>query len=374
VSFDWVDVAWLILWIALLVAFITIVVLGLTYLERKFLARIQQRLGPMRTGPWGLLQPIADAIKLLLKEDILPAMTDKAIYWLAPLVVFVPAFIIWVSIPFTQDIVVRNLELGIFYILAVSGVSIVGLVMAGLGSSNKYALLGGLRAAAQLISYEVPLIVVVIAIVMMSQSLNLKTIVIDQDPIWYVLLQPLGLLIFLLAGLAEVGRAPFDIPFAESEVIGGPFVEYSGIHWSIFFLAEYTNTLAVAVLATVLFLGGWHGPLFGADAAWAVNLLQALWFALKTLGIILAIFWIRATVPRFRIDQLMGFAWKILLPLSFLNVLLTGIYLFYGWPRWSMGLMSLGVMLVVIYQLMWRRQRSLKRSQALRLARGKALR
>ena len=222
----WTDVGLLALKIGALVLFITLVVLLLTYLERKVLGRIQMRMGPMRTGPHGTLQPIADAIKLLVKEDVVPSVNDRAIFWIAPLVVFVPAFVIWITIPFSHDLVVRNLELGIFYIIAVSVVSIVGIVMAGWGSNNKYALLGGARAAAQLISYELPIILVVLAVVMLASTLDLRKIVDAQTTYPYIYLQPLGFLVFLVSGLAELGRTPFDIPTAESEVVGGPFVEY----------------------------------------------------------------------------------------------------------------------------------------------------
>ena len=349
------DVGWLVLSVVIFVGFITIVVLALTYLERKFIARIQQRLGPMRTGPFGILQPIADALKLIGKEDVLPAMTDRATFWVAPIVVFVPAFVIWVSVPFTRDIAMRNMEMGLFFIIAVSGFSIVGFIMAGWGSANKYAMLGGLRAAAQLISYELPLIISVLGVVMIVQSTDLMVIVAGQNTVWFIVLQPLAFLIFLVAGLAEVGRAPFDIPFAESEVVGGPFVEYSGMHWATFFLAEYANTFVVAVLATLLFLGGWRGP--GPGAGWGEDVMMAFWFLFKTMLVILVMFWIRTVVPRFRIDQLMSLAWKVLLPLAFLNLLLTGFYLFYDWPNWSIFLMSTAVLAGVSYAVHRRRAR-----------------
>ena len=202
---------------------------------------------------------------------------------------------------------------------------ILGLVLAGWGSANKYGTLGGLRAAAQLISYEIPIIMVVISVAMLAQSLNLREIVAGQQPYPYVLLQPLGLVIFFIAGLAEVGRTPFDIYFAESEIVGGPFVEYSGAHWSVFFLAEYINTFAIAALTVLLFLGGWSGPLLSGN--WEI-----VWFLLKVYAVILVIFWVRGTFPRLRIDQLMAFAWKVMVPLSFLTVVITAIYQFYAWP------------------------------------------
>ena len=358
----WTDVGLTILKTGALILFISVVVLLLTYLERKALGRIQMRMGPMRTGFHGTLQPIADAIKLMLKEDVVPSVKDKSVFWLAPLVAFVPAFVIWITIPFTEDLVVRNLEFGIFYIVAVSVVSIVGIIMAGWGSNNKYALLGGARAAAQLISYELPIILVVLAVVMIANTLDMRAIVEAQGDYPFIYVQPLGFMIFLVAGLAEVGRTPFDIPTADSEVVGGPFVEYSGIHWAMFFLAEYANTFAIAALSTVLFLGGWAGPLLPG----------VLWFAIKTIGVIFVIFWLRATLPRFRIDQLMTFCWKFLIPVTFLNILLTGIYAFYGWPSWSMFLMSVAVLVAGYYVIKFRqKRRAAVRAEALRLRREK---
>lgn len=338
----WTELGWIVLSVALFIGFITVVVLALTYAERKLIARVQQRMGPMRTGPFGLLQPVADAIKLLAKEDLTPGRSDKATFWIAPVVVFVPAFVAWVTIPFTRDIAIRNLEFGILFIIAVSGVSVAGLLMAGFGSFNKYAALGGLRAAAQLMSYELPLVVGVLGVVMIAGSMDLRVIVAEQDTVWYIALQPVAFLLFIIAGLAEVMRPPFDIPVAESELAGGPFIEYSGIHWSMFSLAEYANTFAVAVLAALLFLGGWGGP--APESGWAQDVVQALWLTVKVSAMLGAMFWLRTSIPRLRIDQLMAVAWKGMLPVAFLNVLLTAFYLYYGWPAWTVSAMSFGVL------------------------------
>jgi len=246
---------WLVVGLFIMFTALSGVVLSLTWLERKLLGRLQLRLGPTRTGPMGLLQPMADALKLILKEDIIPASSEKAIFWVAPIIVVVSAFMIWVTIPGTQNAVIQNLDLGLFYIIAFSVVGILGLVLAGWGSANKYGTLGGLRAAAQLISYEIPIIMVAISVAMLAQSLDLREIVNQQDHYIFFLVQPLGLVIFFIAGLAEVGRTPFDIYFAESEIVGGPFVEYSGAHWSVFFLAEYINTFAIAALTVTLAVG-----------------------------------------------------------------------------------------------------------------------
>ena len=323
-----------------LFVFLSVIVLIPTWGERKALARIHMRMGPMRVGFQGTLQPLADTIKLVTKEDILPSWADRRVYWIAPVAVFLPALLLWVTIPLGRDLVLRNLELGLFYITAISVLSVMGLLMAGWGSANKYAMLGGLRAAGQLISYEIPFIMSILGVAMLVQSLNLITIVDGQANYGYALVQPLGLFIFLMAGLAELGRTPFDIHHAESELVGGPFIEYSGAHWAVFFLAEYINTFTVAVLIVLLFLGGWRWPEMPFSGA-ALSALSALWFLFKTTLVICVIFWIRGTYPRLRIDQLMSFGWKMLVPLSFINIVITGIVLFYGWPLWTLTVLSL---------------------------------
>ena len=333
-----------------LFVFLSVMVLALTWVERKALARIQMRMGPMRVGFHGTLQPMADALKLVLKEDILPSWADRRVYWLAPLVVFIPALLLWVAIPVGRDLVLSNLELGLFYIVAFSVLSVMGLLMAGWGSANKYAMLGGLRAAGQLVSYEIPFIMALLGVAMLDQSLNLQVIVDGQGSFAHILVQPLGLFIFLTAGLAELGRTPFDIHHAESEVVGGPFVEYSGAHWAVFFLAEYINTFTIAALTALLFLGGWRWPDMPLDGA-AHSALSVVWFLAKVYAVILVIFWIRGTYPRLRIDQLMAFGWKLLVPLSFVNIVVTGIVLFYGWPLWTLTLISLVLLGATFYAI-----------------------
>ena len=334
------DFIWLVVGLFIMFSVLSIVVMSMIWLERKLLGRLQLRLGPTRTGPMGLLQPVADAVKLILKEDIIPASSEKAIFWVAPIIVVISAFMIWVTIPGTQSAVIQNLDMGLFYIIAFSVIGILGLVLAGWGSANKYGTLGGLRAAAQLISYEIPIIMVAISVAMLAQSLDLREIVNQQDDYIFALVQPLGLILFFIAGLAEVGRTPFDIYFAESEIVGGPFVEYSGAHWSVFFLAEYINTFAIAALTVILFFGGWSGPLL--SGGWEI-----IWFLVKVYLVILVIFWVRGTFPRLRIDQLMAFAWKVMVPLSFLSVVMTAIYQFYEWPAWTLTAMSSAGLLVV---------------------------
>lgn len=327
--------------VAIVTAFVFTIVLALVYLERKILGHIQQRLGPMRTGFHGILQSPADAIKLLVKEDLTPASADHWVFQLAPYLVFVPILMMFVTIPFTGELVVRNLDLGIFYLMAFSSLHIVGMLMAGWGSDNKYALLGGVRAAAQLISYELPLIFAILGVAMLARSLNLREIVELQSVIPYLLLQPLGLVIFLTASLAECTRTPFDIPVAESEVVGGPLVEYSGMRWAIFYLGEYASLFATAAIAAAVYMGGWEWPILPAPGllgGWAERLVAVSWFSVKTFSIVFLIIWLRGTLPRLRIDQLMGFAWKMLIPMSFVNLFITavavvagGLVLIAGW-------------------------------------------
>ncbi len=311
-------------------------VIILTYLERKISGRLQMRLGPMRVGPYGALQGVADAIKFLTKEDLRPQTADRWTFELAPFVVVVPVFLAFVTLPFTADLFVRNLTLGLFYIVAVSGLSIVGFVMAGWGSDNKYALLGGVRAAAQLISYEIPLVLAVVAVAMLGQSLNLVALVEAQGRVPFIVWQPLAFFIFMVAGLAELYRQPFDIPVAESEVVGGPFIEYSGIRWTMFQMGEFASMVIISVLASLLFLGGWNWPL-GSEAGAG---LQLPLIFVKTSFFILLFMWLKFSLPRLRIDQMMAFCWQVLLPFAFLQIIINGWVLVYGWPDWVLGVTS----------------------------------
>ncbi len=357
------DVPELMLSLSLLLGALSVVVISLVLLERKYLGRLQMRMGPMRVGPHGVLQPVADVVKLMGKEDIMPSWVDRWVYYIAPLVLFVPSFVIWVTIPSSPTLVLRDLELGLLYVIAFSVVSIVGLIMAGWGSANKYGVLGGLRSVAQLISYEIPIIAVALTVALLAGSLNLVEIVEKQSPVPFAVLQPLGLFLFLMAGLAEVGRTPFDIYHAESEIMGGPFVEYSGAHWAIFYLAEYINTFLLAALIVVLFLGGWSGPF----------LPPVLWFLLKTYAIVLLFFWFRGTFPRLRIDQLMSLAWKVLVPLSFFNLMLAAASRFYGWPDWVLAVLGLAA-LVALGALTYRATSGRSARPALRLVPAREVR
>ena len=328
-----------------IVGLMTVGALSLIWLERKISARIQMRLGPMHVGPYGLLQTLADAVKLIGKEDMRPRTADRWVFELAPFAVFVPAFVALAALPFTRDWAVSFLDLGLFFIVAVTGLSFVGFLMAGWASDNKYALLGGLRAAAQLISYEVPMVLSLIAVAMIVGSLSLSEIVIFQGRVPLFVWQPLAFFIFLVATLAELERQPFDIPTAESEVVGGPFIEYSGIRWSMFFLASYTSLIVYSVLGALVFLGGWDWPLGRELGLWW----QLVLIVAKTGFLVMLFMWIRFAMPRLRIDQLMSYCWKVLIPLAFLQIFLNGLVLVYDWPDIMLLITSGAGLLLALY-------------------------
>jgi len=307
-----------------------------TWLERKVIGHMQTRLGPMRTGWHGLLQPIADGLKLFFKEEIIPAQASKLPFLLAPMMILVPALVTVAVIPFGPDVVLKgftvplqitDLNVGVLYILAFAGLGVYGIVLAGWSSNSKYSLLGGVRASAQMVSYELAAGLSIIAIFMLSETLSLREIValqqqplwgvIDFLPNWYVFSQPLAFGLFIITGLAEINRTPFDMPEAESELVSGFCTEYSSMKYALFFMAEYANMIIVAAIATTLFLGGWYGPLpagFGV-----VNLLG------KIVAFMFFFIWLRATLPRVRYDQLMQLGWKILIPLALANLAVTGV-------------------------------------------------
>lgn len=307
--------------ILFIVLFLVMVVaaLFLSLVERKFAHWVSQRSGPNRLGPRGWFQFIADAVKMLGKEDITPANVDKFIFKLAPMMLVGVTLMVFGILPFGKGMVAINLDLGIFYFFAVSSLSTVAMLMAGWASNNKYSLLGGLRAVAQMISYEIPLIFSLLGVVMITQTFNLSAIIEAQKTLPFIFLQPLAFLIFLTAGIAETNRAPFDHVQGEQEIVAGPFTEYSGLRWGLFMLAEYGNVVATSVIAVTMFLGGWYGP--GFLPGW-------LWFILKIWLIIFLMMWIRWTFVRTRIDHLMHLAWKVLMPLALVNIFLTGLGLY----------------------------------------------
>jgi NADH-quinone oxidoreductase subunit H len=299
-----------------------LVVLGfVTYgilAERKVMGFMQGRYGPNQVGGrWGLLQTVADVLKLLLKEDTIPKAADRPLFILAPVIAFAPAFMVLAAIPFTEHLQFADIGVGLLYYIAVSGLTTIGVVTGGWASNNKYALLGGMRAAAQMISYEIPLVMSVLGVVLLTGSLNLKDIVEAQENVWYIFLQPIGFLVFFIASVAELNRTPFDLPEAESELVAGYHVEYSGFRWAFFMLAEYVYFFAMASLTTVLFLGGWNPVPFLEFIPGAV------WFALKFSLIVFVLIWFRSTFPRIRADQLMEFGWKVLLPVALANIFIT---------------------------------------------------
>jgi NADH-quinone oxidoreductase subunit H len=306
-----------------------------TYYERKALARIQSRIGPNRAGPWGILQPVADAVKLIFKEEFIPAKSDKLLFILAPIITVVPALIITAVIPWGRfvtlfgrqiNLFLANVNVGILYLGAVSSIAVYGIVLAGWSSNNKYAMMGGLRSTAQMISYELALGLSFVSVTLLAGSMSLVDIVEAQGAHgflgWIVwnLSQPLGFIIFLIAGMAETNRSPFDMPEAEQELTAGYHTEYSGMKFALFFMAEYIKIIAVSMIASTLFLGGYLGP-FVDQLPW----LGPIYLFIKTVIMIFVFIWVRATFPRFRYDRLMAFGWKVLLPLSFLNMFIAGI-------------------------------------------------
>lgn len=331
-------------WITIISAFIVlnVMLIGMAYMtwfERRMLGVMQDRMGPNRTGPFGLLQPIADAVKLIGKEDLRPANADRWIFPIAPLITFATAPLIALFIPFGETVTifgqeihlwVSDINVAVLFVIGISSVGSYGIILGGYASANRFSLLGALRSAAQIISYEIVLGLSLVGIFILSGSLSLVQIVNDQSqalnvdlgffdftlPNWFIFSQPLAFVLFMIAGVAETNRPPFDLPEAETELIGGFHTEYSGFRWSFYFLGEFIAVIVISLLAATLFLGGIDGPI--ADGVW--------WLFPKTFIFLFFFVWLRATLPRFRYDQLMGLAWKVLLPLALLNVVLTGFF------------------------------------------------
>ena len=326
---------WPLIQIGLVVSLVAGWVAYATYLERKISAFMQARLGPMRVGPWGLLQPIADGLKLLVKEDFIPEKADRWIFFFAPYIAVASAFIVFSVVPFGPDwAVIADVNIGLLLVLAVSSVGVLALILAGWSSNSKYALLGGLRSSAQMVSYEVAMGLALIGGLMFARTLSLSGIVVAQasDSIWYVVYQPVGFMLFLISGIAENNRAPFDLPEAESELVAGFHTEYSGMRWSLFFMAEYAAMVVVSAVAATVYLGGWYFPgLYLLEGAGYHNLyviLSLLTFLVKASAILYFYFWLRWTLPRFRYDQLMDIGWKWLIPSALINIGLSAISIF----------------------------------------------
>lgn len=313
----------------------------LLYLERKIAAFIQDRHGPHHVGKWGLLQAVADTFKLLLKEDVISANVDRRVFIMAPVVFFSPVIAAFAVLPFSKDLTAINLNVGVIYLMALGSLDVLGLIMAGWSSNNKYSLIGGFRAAAQMISYELPLGLSFVVPVMLAGSLSLVDIVHAQDHYWFVLIQPLALVTMFTAGLAETNRNPFDLPEAESELVAGFMTEYSGLRWAMFFLGEYGNMIVVSSVAATMFFGGWHGWLLPG----------ILWFLAKVYIFLCLFMWIRSTLPRLRADQLMSFGWKVLIPLTLVNLVVTSfvILLLPDAYQLPLGIISWALMLAFVF-------------------------
>ena len=328
-------VLWPLIQIGIVVSLVALWVAYATYLERKISAFMQARLGPMRVGPWGLLQPIADGLKLLVKEDFIPDKADRWIFFFAPYIAVASAFIVFSVVPFGPDwAVIADVNIGLLLVLAVSSVGVLALILAGWSSNSKYALLGGLRSSAQMVSYEVAMGLSLIGALMFARTLSLSGIVAAQgsDSIWYIVYQPVGFLLFLISGIAENNRAPFDLPEAESELVAGFHTEYSGMRWSLFFMAEYAAMVVVSAVGATVYLGGWYFPfVYRLEAAGHHNLyvtVSLLVFLVKASIILYVYFWLRWTLPRFRYDQLMDIGWKWLIPSALINIALTALAVF----------------------------------------------
>ena len=313
---------------------------GVTYmvlLERKVIAWAQSRLGPMRVGPYGILQPVADAVKLMIKEDITPVRADKWVFTAAPIIAMVPALIVYAVIPFGPEVslfgrqvtlYITDINVGLLYIVSVASVGVYGIILAGYASNSKFPLLASLRASAQLISYEVAVTLTLVSVILVAGSLSMVSIVRAQESmgVWFAFLQPVAFVLFFIGGLAETNRAPFDLPEAEQELTGGFHTEYSGMRFALFFLAEYANMIVVSSVATTLFLGGWLRPFPNVEWLSFLGIIPSwAWFLLKSFAFLYIFIWVRATLPRYRYDQLMRLGWKVLIPLAILNLVVTGI-------------------------------------------------
>ncbi|MFV9510417.1 NADH-quinone oxidoreductase subunit NuoH [Tepidibacillus sp. LV47] len=320
--FSWTNFFWMVVAAVILLGIVLFFVMYAIYFERKIIGWMQLRKGPNRVGPWGLFQTVADVLKLMIKEDIVPAKVDRFLFLIAPVIAYTPAFAIIAVLPYSEKLYFADVNVGLLYYGALSSITISGILLGGWASNNKYAIMGGMRSVAQMISYEVPLIMSFLGIVLMTGSLNLIDIVKHQQEtgVWNIFPQFLGFIIFLIAGNAELNRTPFDLPEAENELVAGYFVEYSGFRFAFFMLTEYVYMFAMASLMTVLFLGGWDAP-FGLTFIPGI-----VWFMLKFLLLVFYLFWARSTFPRVKTDQLMGFAWKVLIPLALLNVLVTALF------------------------------------------------
>ena len=300
----------------------------LSWVERKTMARVQMRPGPTRVGPFGLLQPFADLLKFVFKEDVIPLQANTFLYILAPLISLIPAFLTFAVVPFGPSLQVTDLSVGLLFVFALTSLGVYGIALGGWASNSKYPLMGAMRSSAQMISYELSLTLSVIGVLMIANTLSLRELVLAQQgtwlgfiPRWNIFLQPVAFVVYVISGVAETNRLPFDLAESEQELVAGWHTEYSSMKFLMYMMAEYANLIAVSSLATVLFLGGWSGPMFGPN--WLQLVLPIVWFAMKIGAFVFFYVLLRSTIPRFRYDQLMKFGWKVLLPLALANILVT---------------------------------------------------
>ena len=342
----------------ILVMMPVVATLAFTWMERKVIGRIQNRLGPNRVGPWGIFQGIADAVKMLIKEDIIPDRADKPVFNLAPILIFAGAGLLWAVIPFGRRMIGSDLNIGVLYVVAIGSITTLALLMAGWSSNNKYALVGAFRAVAQLLSYEVPMVLAIASVVLLAGTMKMSGIVETQN-VPFGLLIPVAFLTYFLAAAAENGRAPFDLLEADSELVAGYMVEYSGLKFGWFYIAEYSNLFAVSSITTTLFLGGWRGPFVSAVPA-----LGPLYFITKVVLVVFVLMWIRGTWPRFRIDQMLAFAWKVLVPATLANLLWVAVVLKLPAPAPVQWLLLLGGNVLILLAAATMLGRAAKRQAA----------
>lgn len=348
--------------ILLLIIIGIVVVLAFTWMERKVIARVGDRYGPNRAGPLGVFQAVADALKMLTKEDVMPTNADKWLFIAAPIIIIIPAVLLYAVLPFGRGMVGVDLSIGVVFIVAMGAIPVLSMLMAGWGSNNKYALMGGFRAVNQLLAYEIPMVIALLTVVLLAGTMSTVGIVEAQSSFPFILVTPVAFLIYFLAGLAELGRTPFDLLEADSEIVAGYFIEYSGMNFALFFLAEFINLFMVAGMITTLFLGGWQWPIL---PSW-------LWFLIKTVGGIFLIMWIRSTFPRLRVDQLLGFSWKTLVPLALVNLFVVAFVAKLVDPGWIRTIILLGSNIALLAATLLIMGRQFRKREAKAKAAGEA--
>ena len=344
-SHGWTAVAWPVLWTLLKILLVLLPLLGavayLTLWERKFLGWMQVRIGPNRVGPWGLLQPIADALKLLTKEILVPTQASKGLFFIGPVMTIMPAMAAWAVVPFGPDVALANINAGLLFVMAITSMEVYGVVIAGWASNSKYSFLGALRASAQMVSYEIAMGFCLVVVLMVTGSMNMTAIVVAQGEgmfasqglnflswNWLPLL-PI-FVVYVISGLAETNRHPFDVVEGEAEIVAGHMVEYSGMSYAMFYLAEYANMWLISILAAVMFLGGWIAPVAALD--WIPGW---IWLGIKTFAVVSLFIWVRATFPRFRYDQIMRLGWKVFIPVTLVWLVVIGLWMQTSWTIWK---------------------------------------